>query len=263
MKIKYILFGLALSMMLTIGTAMAEDPVEAHPEEATAEETAVRKNDDYCKNKGDKSVYDTGIKDCMSGIDFCEKYNPDPAPEGFEYAWDDENRLCYLNNTDTNIGQFSILPYTKFSVAECEDFFSQDALSGGTLMKKFLSGESDDGPVLKKQAGTPSPGQTTSSEKPPSEEISKLDVLGCGIKTGRMKLWMIPYYIKSLVRFALSIAGLVAIGAMVIGGYFYMFGTLMDDKERGKRSIIYGLAGFVVVLLAWAIVNVVISIATM
>ena len=269
-----------LTMTLMTGTAMAdtldklnhsayeesssdegkapETPVDGSPAEAETKETAVPENNDSCKAKGQAFDIDLGI--CVDGVAFCKQSNiGKDAPKGFEYAWDNENRLCYLNNTDTNIGQFSILPYTDYSVAECESLFSQDALSGGTLLKKFLSGESgDSAPRLEKQA-SPSDG----SSKSTPEEVSKLDVLGCGIKTGRMKLWMIPYYIKSLVRFALSIAGLVAVGAMVIGGYFYMFGTLMDDKERGKRSIIYGLAGFVVVLLAWAIVNVVISIATM
>jgi hypothetical protein len=75
-------------------------------------------------------------------------------------------------------------------------------------------------------------------------------------------MWMIPFFIKYLIQFAISIAGLVAVGAIIIGGYFYLFGGLVDDKEKGKRAIMYGLGGFVVVLLAWTIVNAVIALLT-
>jgi hypothetical protein len=89
-----------------------------------------------------------------------------------------------------------------------------------------------------------------------------LDVLGCAIKTGRISLWMVPFFVKYLIQFALSIAGLVAIGAVIIGGYFYLFGGVDNDKERGKKAVMYGLLGFVVAILAWTIVNAVIAILT-
>jgi len=88
-------------------------------------------------------------------------------------------------------------------------------------------------------------------------------ILGCGIKTGNIKLYMIPYYIRSVLEFIIGISGLVCVGAIVFGGYWYLFAGISEDKEKGKKAIQHGLIGMVLTFLAWAIVNVVISLLTM
>lgn len=88
------------------------------------------------------------------------------------------------------------------------------------------------------------------------------DVLGCGIKTGQIKLWMVAYYIKFLMEFVIKIAGLISVGGIVYGGYLYMFAGISDDKEKGKKAIMYAVAGMVLTMVAWAFVNIVISIVT-
>lgn len=84
---------------------------------------------------------------------------------------------------------------------------------------------------------------------------STRNVLGCAFKTGKFSLWMFPYLIEYFINFALSIAGLVAVLFIVVGGYIYMFGGLASDKDRGKKAILYGIVGFVIALLSWVIVN--------
>lgn len=207
-----------------------------------------------CKVTDIETIKD-GKKGCEDGKKFCED-KPKPTDTDFEYAFDPTSKACYLKIKNADVGQFSILPFTALTVEQCEAVYKQDSSSIG-LFKDFLEGTSTKAPAY------PTDIKDAETNKYIEKEVSKLDILGCGIKTGRMKLWMIPYYIKFLIQFALSIAGIVAVGAMVVGGYLYMFGSIMDDKERGKRSIIYGIGGFVLVLLAWAIVNVVISLATM
>lgn len=89
----------------------------------------------------------------------------------------------------------------------------------------------------------------------PGTQLSATQVLGCAIKTGLVKLWMLPLFIKYIIDFLLSVAGLIAVLFLMVGGYLYMFGGLSADKEQGKNAIIYGIAGFIVALLAWVVVN--------
>ena len=95
-----------------------------------------------------------------------------------------------------------------------------------------------------------------------NKAFGEQDVLACGIRTGDISLWMIPFYIKYFIQFALTIAGLIAVFSLIVGGYFYLFGGMASDKDKGKNAIVYGLLGFVVAMLSWAIVNVVVSALT-
>lgn len=87
--------------------------------------------------------------------------------------------------------------------------------------------------------------------------------LGCGIKTGNIKLYMVPYYIRSILEFVIGLSGLVCVGAIIFGGYWYLFAGISEDKERGKKAILYGIVGMVLTLVAWAAVNIIISLLTM
>lgn len=80
-------------------------------------------------------------------------------------------------------------------------------------------------------------------------------ILGCAVKTGKIRLYMVPFFITYLIQFLLSIAGLVAVLFMVIGGYKYVVGGLTEDKESGKKTILHALVGFIVALSAWIVVN--------
>lgn len=85
------------------------------------------------------------------------------------------------------------------------------------------------------------------------------NILACGIRTGDIHLWMIPYYIRYILEFIIGIAGLVAVGGIVYGGYLYLFAGVSDDKDKGKKSIMYGVAGMIITLVAWAVVNIFVS----
>lgn len=80
-------------------------------------------------------------------------------------------------------------------------------------------------------------------------------ILGCAVKTGRIRLFMVPYFITYLIQFLLSLAGLVAVFFIVYGGFKYTTGGITEDKEAGKKTIMHALIGLVVSLSAWIIVN--------
>lgn len=83
------------------------------------------------------------------------------------------------------------------------------------------------------------------------------DILGCAIKTGNIELWMIPHFVIYAVETLLGVAGLISVLFIVVGGYQYAIGGLTEDRDKAKKTIMYAIAGLVVALLAWAIVNLV------
>lgn len=93
-------------------------------------------------------------------------------------------------------------------------------------------------------------------------EVTYTDILACAIVTGDVKMWMIPFYIRFLLEFVIGIAGLIAVGGIVYGGYLYLFGGVSEDKDKGKGAIKNAVIGLVLTLLAWAIVNIVMSLVT-
>ena len=87
-------------------------------------------------------------------------------------------------------------------------------------------------------------------------------VLACGIKTGQIRLWMVPYYIRYILELVIQISGLACVAATVYGGFLYLFAGISEDKDKGKKAITYGVIGMVITFLAWAIVNIFIILLT-
>ncbi|MDA1061242.1 MAG: hypothetical protein O3B47_05650, partial [bacterium] len=87
-------------------------------------------------------------------------------------------------------------------------------------------------------------------------------LLGCAIKTGNIKLWMVPYFIRTILEFVIGLAGLIAVGGVVYGGYLYLFAGISEDKDKGKKAIMYGVAGMAITMVAWAFVNIVLAVLT-
>lgn len=88
------------------------------------------------------------------------------------------------------------------------------------------------------------------------------NILACGIKTGQMGLWMVPFYMRYMLEFIVQISGLACVAATVYGGFLYMFAGISEDKEKGKKAITYGIIGMIITFLAWAIVNIFIILLT-
>lgn len=94
------------------------------------------------------------------------------------------------------------------------------------------------------------------------DNVNYTDILACGIKTGHIPLWMVPFYIRWILEFIIGLAGLASVGGLVVGGYMYLFAGLSSDKEKGKNALKNAAIGLVLTLTAWAIVNIVLSLVT-
>ncbi len=83
------------------------------------------------------------------------------------------------------------------------------------------------------------------------------ELMGCLIKNGDMHLWMLPYYVTHIIEFLIGLAGLISVLFVIIGGYYYAWGGLTEDKEKGKKAVMYALIGLGLSTLAWIIVSII------
>ncbi|MDP2624775.1 MAG: pilin [Candidatus Peregrinibacteria bacterium] len=128
--------------------------------------------------------------------------------------------------------QSTLLPETTDSVADCEDTLN----TVGYLDKSGFLDLSND---------------------PDESGNTRANFLGCAIKTGIIKLWMVPFFITFFANFFIGLSGIISLLFVVLGGFWYMTGGITDDKEKGKKTIMYALVGMSITLLAWIIVNVI------
>ena len=100
-----------------------------------------------------------------------------------------------------------------------------------------------------------------------SKEVEKSpddlqNLLGCAITTGRISLSMIPYFIRYIINFMLGMSGIIATLFVVVGGYYYIYGGLTDQKEKGKKTIINALWGMSLAIVSWIIIQIILAALT-
>lgn len=124
-----------------------------------------------------------------------------------------------------------------YTEAECMDLIKEYEYSSTGSIEDFLSSKGDN-------------------------SLSEDLFLGCAIKSGYVRFWMLPYFVKYVLNFIVSIAGLIVVTMIILGGYYYIAGSFTDDKEKGKTIIKYAIFGFVLILASWSLVNLLLLILT-
>lgn len=79
------------------------------------------------------------------------------------------------------------------------------------------------------------------------------------LREGDVRLDDIPNVIKSLIDFAMGIAGTIAIIFIIIWAYRILFGSLEQDKTKGRETITVAIVWFILASLAWVIVKAILS----
>jgi len=100
----------------------------------------------------------------------------------------------------------------------------------------------------------------TADLKPEPNDRDRL--LGCAITSGRISLRMIPFFVTYIANFLLAMSGLIATLFVVVGGYYYIYGGLTDQKEKGKKTIINALWGISLASLSWVLINIILAALT-
>lgn len=80
--------------------------------------------------------------------------------------------------------------------------------------------------------------------------------------TGEFTWTDITAFALHLIQLLITAAGVIAVILLMIGGFQFIFGSMMEDKESGTNTIKHTLLGFVIILLAWIIVDFVIAFLT-
>lgn len=66
--------------------------------------------------------------------------------------------------------------------------------------------------------------------------------------------------IVTMINWALGFLGLIAVIAVIVGGYYYLLsGGDEGQAGKGRKIIIYAIIGIVIILLSFAIVNTIIG----
>lgn len=89
----------------------------------------------------------------------------------------------------------------------------------------------------------------------PETVHARESALTCGFKSGRIPLWLIPFYIVRTIDFLLVVGGLISVLFIIIGGYHMIIGSYSDEKETGKNTIKNAIIGLALCLGAYTIVN--------
>ena len=86
-------------------------------------------------------------------------------------------------------------------------------------------------------------------------EGSAKEAHGCNGSSDKL-----PNVVIGILNAVIAVAGIVAVIYIVVGGYQYMTSTGDPGKvKKAKDTILYGIIGLVIVILAAAIVNFVIA----
>ena len=66
-----------------------------------------------------------------------------------------------------------------------------------------------------------------------------------------------------IINYLLIFAGIIAVIALIIGGYWYITAAGNEEQaEKGRKALLNAIIGLVIILLAYAIVNIVIKTLT-
>lgn len=75
------------------------------------------------------------------------------------------------------------------------------------------------------------------------------------VEDGTLALNDVPFVVIYWINWLNSLAASIAVVFLIYGGYQYMFSGVTDDKEDGKKTVLYAILGLCVTFFAWFAVN--------
>ncbi len=92
-----------------------------------------------------------------------------------------------------------------------------------------------------------------------AEKDNILGISNSRLRNGSVHIDDIPVALRSAIDFFMWVAGTVAVIFVIIGAYKILFGSLQQDKTKGRDTIIMALGGFALAALSWMIIKVIIA----
>lgn len=85
----------------------------------------------------------------------------------------------------------------------------------------------------------------------------------CDFKYGNIHFDCIPYYIQSLTYGVVSLTGSISLIMLMYNGFRWMLGPVTEGStDAAKKGILYSIIGLIVSLMAYAIVDTIVSTVT-
>jgi hypothetical protein len=79
--------------------------------------------------------------------------------------------------------------------------------------------------------------------------------LGTAIREGTIELHHATDLIFYWINYLTKIIGSVAVFMIVVGGFQYVIGSVVDEKEKGKKTMMYALVGVFIAFCSWMAIN--------
>ncbi|MBP9773788.1 MAG: hypothetical protein KBD00_04115 [Candidatus Peribacteraceae bacterium] len=85
----------------------------------------------------------------------------------------------------------------------------------------------------------------------------------CDFKYGDIHFDCIPFYVQSLTYAVISLAGSISLIMLMYNGFRWMIGPVTEGStDAAKKGILYSILGLIVSLMAYAIIDTVVSTVT-
>ncbi|MBT6143522.1 hypothetical protein HOH51_03335 [bacterium] len=83
------------------------------------------------------------------------------------------------------------------------------------------------------------------------------DIMGCSIKTGKIRLYMWKPFVVYLIKNLSVLAGVLSMLFIVLGGYQYFLAMVQGEDTKAKATIKNAIFGLIIALCSWMIVDLV------
>lgn len=85
------------------------------------------------------------------------------------------------------------------------------------------------------------------------------DYPGCPFTSGNFHAPCVIIFIAWLIRWVLGFVGAFCIINIMLGGFQIAFGSAVGDREAGKSRVFYALVGLFVTIVAYGLLNLIIT----
>jgi hypothetical protein len=149
--------------------------------------------------------------------------------------------LCILGiNTSVFAQDFSLIPKTNRDIGDCTD-----------LIREF------DTKYQQERAPYNSYKRFSEALGKINPEVTENQLLGCGITTGRIRLYFWKPYVAYLIQILSVLTGALSMLFITLGGYQYFYAMVSGEDSNAKNTVKNAILGLVLSLSSWIIVEVV------
>jgi len=88
-------------------------------------------------------------------------------------------------------------------------------------------------------------------------DITEANILGCGVVTGRIRLYFWKPYVAFLIQNLSVLAGVLSMLFITLGGYQYFLAMVSGEDSNAKNTVKNAILGLVISFSSWMIVEIV------